>query len=85
MLASWLRSESRVYCAPKVYYRPTLVQLGFELVEIEEADEVVARAGLGASVARVLRRRQAAVLCDGLRGEAQRDGEEEQFDLCSLL
>ena len=74
MLAGWLRSESK---AKLRYYRPTLVQLGFELVEIEEADEVVARAGLGASVARVLRRRQAAVLCDGLRGEAQRGGEEE--------
>ena len=75
----WLRSDNRIYCAlpsRSTTARVTLDVLRVELVEVEEADEAVARAGLGASVARVLQ--HAAVLRGGLRGEAKGGGEEEE-------
>ena len=51
--------------------------LGVELLEVEEADEAVARACLGASIARVLY--HAAVVGAGLRGKGEeRGGQEEE-------
>ena len=48
-----------------------------ELLEVEEGDEAVARACLGASIARVLY--HAAVVGAGLRGEGEeRSGQEEE-------
>ena len=48
-----------------------------ELLEVEEADEAVARACLGVSIARVLY--HAAVVGAGLRGKGEeRSGQEEE-------
>ena len=50
--------------------------LGVELLEVEEADEAVARACLGASIARVLY--HAAVIGTGLRGKGEEGGGQEE-------
>ena len=50
--------------------------LGVELLEVEEADEAVARACLGASIARVLH--HAAVIGTGLRGKGEEGGGQEE-------
>ena len=47
-----------------------------ELLEVEEADEAVARACLGASIARVLY--HAAVVGAGLRGKGEERGGQEE-------
>ena len=73
----------------KFYGRPALAE---RLAQVEEADEVVARACLGASIARVLyhaaavggrrprrRRRRRPFAAAGLRGEGEeRSGQEEE-------